>query len=260
MNAVPLASRATVSLLGRDLARARRYPASTLRTLLFPLFFVVVVSGTFGAAADLVGFPARSLLDWVLPTGMVAAATSAATIPVFAMARDRESGFFDRLLLGTTRPIEILLGPLLAGLTRAVIPFVIVLSLGLLAGVDVPGGVSAVGIAFVAAEASAFCAAAWGLGVALRRGSVRRTIQPVQLVNFLVLYMSTAQMPLAYLTGWLRWVAGINPMTHVLALGRQGFIGPVTWNESWPGLLVLVAGGALLLAFAVRSLTAITRS
>jgi len=251
---------AGLHLLARDLRRMRHYPTASLRIVFFPVFFVIVVTSTFGATAELAGFPASSLLDWVLPTGFVAAAAAAAAIPVFAMARDLEGGFFDRLLLSPVRPMGLLVGPVLAALIRAVVPFTIVLILGLLAGAHFPGGPAGLATALLAAEGSALCAVTFGLGLALRMRSVRRTMGPLQLINFCVLYISTAQVPLAFMNGWLRALAGINPMTQVLALGRQGFIGQVTWRQTWPGLVALTAGAALLMVFAVRGLNAVRRA
>jgi ABC-type polysaccharide/polyol phosphate export permease len=46
-------------------------------------------------------------------------------------------------------------------------------------------------------------------------------------------------------------VSDINPVTHVLAGARQGFLGSVTWGQTWPalasvaGLLILFGGFAL---------------
>ena len=36
--------------------------------------------------------------------------------------------------------------------------------------------------------------------------------------------------------GWLHSVARINPMTNILRLGRQGFVGEITWADivGWP--------------------------
>jgi len=34
----------------------------------------------------------------------------------------------------------------------------------------------------------------------------------------------------------------------------------VTWPQTWPGLVVLTAGGCLLMAFAVRGLNRISRA
>ncbi len=59
--------------------------------------------------------------------------------------------------------------------------------------------------------------------------------------------------------GWLRAVATVNPLTPVLATGRQGFVGPLSWQQTGPGLLALVAVTALLAlwaAYGIRGLTA----
>ncbi len=39
-------------------------------------------------------------------------------------------------------------------------------------------------------------------------------------------------------------------VTNVLRMTRQGFIGDVTWTDTWPGLLVLVLGFALFMGWA----------
>ncbi|MDQ6948632.1 MAG: ABC transporter permease [Actinomycetota bacterium] len=242
-------------LMARDLRRLLRYPTTSFRILFFPVFFVIVVSGTFASAAKLPGFPARSLLDWILPIGFVAGAVAAAGIPVFAMARDIESGFFDRLVLSSADPMGLLLGPILAALVRALVPFAIVVCLGLLAGVRLLGGPAGLVTALLAAEGTALCAVTSGVGLGLRLGSVRRTIGPIQIINFAVLYISTAQVPPSLMAPWLRAAARVNPMSQVLALARQGFLGPVTWGQTWPGLAVLCFGSALLMLFAVRGLS-----
>ena len=71
---------------------------------------------------------------------------------------------------------------------------------------------------------------------------------------FLSVFTSTAQMPLDLLTGWVHVVARFNPMTNVLALARQGFLGEVTWTTTWPGLVALAIGIGGLLLFAYRGM------
>jgi hypothetical protein len=40
----------------------------------------------------------------------------------------------------------------------------------------------------------------------------------------------------------------------VVEAARQGFIGSVTWDETWPGLLALAGLTALLVALALRGM------
>jgi ABC-2 type transport system permease protein len=247
------------SLAVRDLARMRRYPAVTVQLLFLPVFFVVVWSGGFDAAARLPGFPAPRLLDWILPLGVLAGCAPAAMIPGFAVARDVEAGFFDRLLVAPVPPVALVAGPLAAGVCRAAVPFVVVTFSGLLLGVQLPGGVIGILMLLVAAAGTSLCAAGWGVGLALRLGTIRRSTHLMQAGSSFVLYLSTGLAPPSIMTPWLRAVARVNPMTHVLALARQGLLGPVTWDQTWPGLLALLGGSAAFVVFAARGLRRLAR-
>jgi len=65
---------------------------------------------------------------------------------------------------------------------------------------------------------------------------------------------TTAYAPQQLLTGWLADVAKYNPVTQILEAVRQGFVGDVTWADTWPGLLALAGIGALMVALAMRGL------
>ena len=43
-------------------------------------------------------------------------------------------------------------------------------------------------------------------------------------------------------------------MTQVLEAARQGFVGTVTWAETWPGLLALAGLAVVLDAAAMRQI------
>jgi ABC-type polysaccharide/polyol phosphate export permease len=49
------------------------------------------------------------------------------------------------------------------------------------------------------------------------------------------------------MSGWLRGVARINPMTNILRFARQGFLGDVTWEQSWGGIIAMAV--LLILTF-----------
>jgi ABC-type polysaccharide/polyol phosphate export permease len=65
---------------------------------------------------------------------------------------------------------------------------------------------------------------------------------------------TTAYAPLALLAGWLQHIARVNPVTQVVEAARQGFVGSVTWAETWPGVLALVGMLALLGTLALREM------
>ena len=222
-------------------------------SLVFPIFSVVAFSGAFSGIAKVPGFPARSMLDWILPMSVVQGAAFAGVTSGLGVARDMEGGFFDRLLLAPVRPVAMVLGPLTASVLRAFLPFTLVTVVGLAFGAHLLGGLLGVLALFVAAEGAALAAAGWSVGLALRFGSMK--VAPlIQTGLFLFVFLSTAQVPLTIMTGWLHAVARINPMTQILALGRQGFVGHVTWGGTWPGLVALGGMCVVLTIFAFRGL------
>jgi ABC-2 type transport system permease protein len=170
-----------------------------------------------------------------------------------ATARDLENGFFDRLLVAPVPRRALLVGPLLAALARGYIGVAVILTGGILAGAHLRGGPAGAGTLAAAALGAAVMSSAWGLGISLRIRS-QRGAPLMQFPVFLSVFLSTAQVPLNVMTGWLHAVARVNPMTNVLRLARAGFLGPVRWTDVWPGLLVLAAGTLLLSAYAARGL------
>ena len=75
---------------------------------------------------------------------------------------------------------------------------------------------------------------------------------------FLAVLLTSAYAPIDVLTGWLHTVAQINPVTQVVEAARQGFVGSVTWDDTWPGFLALFGLAAVLSFFALRGMRRMT--
>ena len=252
------AIRVAAGLAGRSLRLIPRVPSTFVPSLIFPIFITVSFSGAFDAVTRLPGFPTDEMINWVLPMAIVQGAAFAGVTTGLGVARDIENGFYDRLLLAPVAHAGLLGGAIVAAVIRAGIPFALVLLAGLVGGADFPGGLSGLGTLALAAAGTAAIAAGWGLGLAYRIRSM--TAAPLMQVGlFLTFFLSTAQVPLSVMTGWLHGIARVNPMTNLLALGRQGFIGDVTWASTWPGLVVIALAGAVLCLFASRGLRRMIR-
>ena len=76
----------------------------------------------------------------------------------------------------------------------------------------------------------------------------------MQIGGFIAVLFTTAYAPRANLTPWLRQIADINPVTHVLAGVRQGFIGQLNWGDTYPAVLSILGMLLVLGALAVRAL------
>jgi ABC-2 type transport system permease protein len=135
---------------------------------------------------------------------------------------------------------------------RSLIPAVVLLAVGFAIGVDWPG-LEGLAIALLLVMGMGTIAACWGTAIALKYRS--QSAAPLMQAGMLLLILTTtAYAPLAVLTGWLQTVAEYNPVTQILDAARQGFVGSVTWGETWPGLLALAGLLAVLSALALRGM------
>lgn len=247
------AARVTAGIAGRSLLLIPRVISTFVPSLLFPIFLVVSFSGAFSGLVALPGFPADKSIDWFLPMTIVQAGAFAGITTGMGVARDLESGFYDRLLLSPAPRYALLGGPLLGGVARACIPVTLMLVVAAIGGAHFYGGVPGIAAVAVAGMGSALVMSGWAVALALRF----KTMQAAPLMQvgmFLAIFLSTAQMPIELLTGWLHAVARANPMTNVLALARQGFLGDVTWAATWPGLVSIAGMAVVTVAGAVRSM------
>lgn len=243
----------TMGLAKRSLMLIPRMPSTFFPSLAMPIFLTISFAGAFSGIVNLPGFPAETALSWFIPMTTIQGSAFAGVTTGMGMARDFESGFFDRFLASPAPRSSLIAGPLLASAARALIPFTLLLIVTLVTGTDVPGGLLGLLSLAAAAIGVGLVAGAWSVGIALRS----KTMEAVPLIQsgmFLGFFLSTAQMPIELLTGWLHAVARVNPMTNILALGRQGYLGDVTWATTWPGLVSLAGMAVFLIAFADRGM------
>jgi ABC-2 type transport system permease protein len=232
----------TWGIAKRSLMLIPRLLSTFIPSLVMPVFFTIVFAGGFAGIANLPGFPAQESIDWFLPMSALMGAGFAGMTTGMGVARDLEIGFYDRLLASPAPRQALLGGALVAALLRSLFPMTLVLIVGVLWGAHFQAGLAGVGVLALTGMGVAALTATWSIGVALRTKTLQ-AVPLMQAVFFLAVFLSTAQMPLELIDGWLHQVARFNPMTNVLAMARQGFLGGVSWADTWPGLLSL--GGLL---------------
>jgi ABC-2 type transport system permease protein len=240
-------------IAGRSLMLIPRIPSTFVPSLIMPVFLTVAFAGAFSGLVLLPGFPADKIIDWFIPMTTVQGAAFAGITTGLGVARDLENGFYDRLLSSPASRPALLAGPLLASVLRAMIPLTLLLVIAVAAGASFDGGLAGVATLAIAALGIALAAGAWAVGLALRFKSMQAA-PLMQIGVFLSVFLSTAQMPLDLLTGWLHQVARFNPLTNVLGLAREGFLGEVTWQGTLPGLLSLLGMTVVLVLFAARGM------
>jgi ABC-type multidrug transport system permease subunit len=191
--------------------------------LLFPLFFFTAFAGGLSRVGSVPGFEYPSdYTAFVYGFVLLQASAFGGVFTGFAIARDFESGFARRLMLGAISHGGIVAGYWLAALGRAIFTITLITLVALAVGLEVHGnGLDVVGLYTLALLMNAF-AVLFGTGVAMRL----RTMQAgpaIQMPAFLLLFLAPVWVPYNLLTGWVQTAASVNPVTLVLEAGR-GFL------------------------------------
>jgi ABC-2 type transport system permease protein len=240
------------ALMRRALNEILRVPGAAIPGVLAPTIFFLGLTAVFGNLTLLPGFTSESYQSFLIPVSLMQGAGFTGAATGVNLARDIEQGWFDRLLASPAPRPVLLAGLVLSASFRSLIPAAVLLAIGFSLGVHWPGP-GGLAIALLITMGMAIVAAAWGTTIALKFKS--QSASPLMQAGMLVLILTTtAYAPLVVLTGWLQEVARYNPVTQVVEAARQGFVGSVTWDETWPGLLALAGLGAALLALALRGM------
>jgi ABC-type multidrug transport system permease subunit len=251
--------RSNLATIGALMARAKnellRVPGAAIPGVLAPTIFFLGLNGVFGALTHLKGFTTGSYESFIVPVSMLQGAGFTGAAAGVNLARDIEQGWLDRLLVSPAPRWVLLAGTVLAASARSLIPATFVLTVALLLGASFPG-IDGLLVAYFMVAAMAAVAACWGSMLALRFKS--QSAAPLMQAGMMALILTTtAYAPLALLQGWLQYAARVNPVTRVIDAARQGFIGGLSFAETWPGLLALMG---MLLIFGTLALREMRRT
>jgi ABC-type multidrug transport system permease subunit len=248
--------RTNVATIGALIARAKneivRVPGAAIPGVLAPTIFFLGLNGVFGSLIQLNGFETGSYVSFIVAVSMLQGAGFTGAAAGVNLARDYEQGWVDRLLVSPAPRWVLLTGNVLAASLRSFVPATFVLAIAFAIGAQWPG-LDGLLVSYVMVAAMAAVAACWGSMLALHYKS--QSAAPLMQAGMMALVLLTpAYAPLELLQPWLEKVAEINPVTHVVEAARQGFVGSVTWSETWPGLVALVGLLAVLAPLALREM------
>lgn len=181
---------------------------------------------------------------WFTMPAMIAVITAVLMISVSAqsVARERELGTYDQLMVLPLRPWEILVGKMvpafLVGLFNALLYAALI---PLLYGVPLHGSVWLLLLAVFS-----FALSVTGIGVSI--SALAQTQQQAFLGGFMVtvplILLSGYASPIDNMPGWLQPVASINPLSHMLTICQGIFLkdlpADLVFAHVWPMLAVAI--------------------
>lgn len=239
--------RQTAILSHRLLDELVATPVTLITGLAFTPVFLLVQHGVFGHSAGLRHETGGDYLAFIVPGGVLMA-TVVAGAAGFAVTRDREDRYVERLLTMPVARTAIVLAPILFGGLYGLVNVAIVLAIAVPLGASPVTGLA--GAALILAIGGL-----WSVGVAgymVATALVTRSIEIVQRVDvafFAVLFLSTAFVPRSSLGPVVGTIADLNPVRYAVDGVRSLFL------DGWDAQRIAVALGVSV-AFAYVSVVA----
>ncbi|MEF8821095.1 MAG: ABC transporter permease [Halovenus sp.] len=250
--------------------KAVRNPFVLVVSLVQPIIFLVLFTEVFGNVAGGAvnqGIPGINYETYLVPAITIQVALAAAITSGIGLVNDIENGMFEKVLVTPMNRTAIFVGKTAAEVFRIAIQIAIILVLGLFLGAEiVTGFVGAIGIIAVGILFSLWFVA-FSNALAILTRDQESTIIGANLLQFPLLFLSSAFLPLAALPGWIQTFARINPVTYGVDAARSLMVDQdvmTVIEVSWfggtldgvvPGVIVLIGLDLLFGGIAVYLLS-----
>jgi len=233
----------------------KREPFNLAFSLLQPLMFFIFFGGAFEGvvkAADLQSDSYRAfLLAGVL--GLTFFGNSMAG--GIALLFDKENGFLTRTLVAPVARSSILVSRFLFVNFVSVIQTLIMLALAAAFGVRVGTGLGGVVLLLAMGLLLGFGITVISLALAFVLRGHGDFFALLGVVTLPLTFLSTALVPAERMSGWMRLLAHLNPMSYAIDGMRALVIGTsIDWAALGKGALLLLVFDALMMAVGVRTL------
>jgi ABC-2 type transport system permease protein len=204
--------------------KAVRNPFVLVVSLVQPVIFLVLFTEVFGNVAGAAvsrGTPGVSYETFLVPAIAIQVALAAAITSGVGLVNDIENGMFEKVLVSPMNRTAVFVGKTAAEVFRIAVQVAIILVLGVLLGAEiVTGVVGAVGIVAVAVLFSLWFVA-FSNALAVLTRDQESTIIGANLLQFPLLFLSSAFLPLETLPAWIQTFARLNPVTYGVDAARS---------------------------------------
>jgi ABC-2 type transport system permease protein len=224
-------------LLEKYLRLSIRMPLWTLFGLIQPLIWLVIFGQLFKTIGELPGFPAGSYLEFLTPGILVMTVLFGSSWSGVNLLREINFRIIEKMLVTVVSRESIVLSRVLHSCLILLVQTWVILLVGLLMGVRIPGGI--VGFLWCSLIAGllgiGFSSLSNGLAMLFKKE------EPLVVMgNFMtlpVMFLSSAFVPQEFLPSWIAAIAMINPVQYAveamqMAFGGQwytaNFVAPIT--------------------------------
>ncbi len=231
--APPNLTKASATVVWRNLLHIRRMPEMLLDVTIQPVMFVLLFAYVFGGS---ISVPGSNYREFLLPGIMVQTIVFASAVVAMGIANDLQKGIVDRFKSLPISRAAVLVGRSISSLIHSSIGIAVMSVTGLLVGWRIRAGVVDGVLAYLLLLLFGFAMIWLGIWV----GSLMRTVESVQGLMFTVMFpltfVANTFAPTANMPSWLRVVAEWNPVSALTQSCRQlwGNGLPAPADAAWP--------------------------
>lgn len=238
----------SIDVTWRNLLSMVRTPQAMVFALIQPILFVLLFRYAFGGAIHVPGVP---YIDYLMPGIFAQSVAFGAVGTAVGLTTDIHTGLLERFRTLPMSRLAILAGRTLADLLRNLVVLAIMVGVGFAVGFRIHAGVPALfaGLGLVALFGYAL---SWGfVSLALRVSNPEAAQAAGVPVMFLLVFASSAFVPLSSMPGWLQTVAAHQPLTALVNAFRPLTLGGPTAQHV---LVSLTWSCGMLLVFSALAL------
>ncbi len=242
----------TLVLAGRALRETLRTPDSLLPTLFIPIFFLVVNTGQASRifpSGDTAFLGGQGYAAFQLPSSLLLAA-SFGTAALY-LVEEIEGGYFDKLRATPISRMSIVLGRLLAEVTKSAVLAAVMVLIAMPFGVRIRSGVVGLLILVVMIALWAMVFSGFMQLIALKTRSAAAT-NSGSLIFFPLLFLTPSFVPRNLLTRPMEIAASFNPVTYLMEGVRSLILQDLQWDLIGKGFLVIAVAATLMFTLSIR--------
>jgi len=235
----------------RKMLESLRQPAWIVMGLTTPLLYLALFTPLLNALAGGPGFPKGHVLDVFVPGILVLIAFGAGMGAGWTVIWELDTGVIERLRVTPASRLALLLGTVIRDIVMFLVPGVVVIAVGSVAGFHAHPAGLVVLLALLSLLTAACSATSSALGLALRQiGSLAAVVTGAQLPLTL---LAGILLPLSLGPAWLRVLGHLNPMYYAVQAARDLAAGTIAAAAVGVGFLITGAAAALALWWGTRA-------
>jgi ABC-2 type transport system permease protein len=232
-------------VFSRSMRLSLRNPVWVIIGITQPLLYLLLFGPLLKKISGLHGFPHGNSWQIFVPGLLVQLGIFGALFVGFGLIAEVRDGVIERMRVTPASRLALLSGRVLRDVVVLMFQATLLIAAAFALGLRAPVGGIVLAVLLVGAVGAAFASASYALALLTRAEDAMASI--VNSLAVPLLLLSGILLPMTLAPGWLRVVANINPLKHIVDAARSLFHGNVATGTVGLGLLI----GAVLITLGV---------